>query len=48
MRCLTVQAVDSAGNPVDSITVTFNVDSVVYIKVCELWNGQGTCSRKWQ
>lgn len=39
----TVQAVDSAGNPVNGITVTFTVDSVGYIKGCELWNGQGTC-----
>jgi Bacterial Ig-like domain (group 1) len=41
----TVQAVDSAGNPVNGITVTFAVDSIGYIKGCELWNGTagGTC-----
>jgi hypothetical protein len=39
----TVQAVDAAGNPVNGITVTFSVESVGYIKGCELWNGQGTC-----
>ncbi|MFZ0550079.1 MAG: hypothetical protein WAM21_04670, partial [Steroidobacteraceae bacterium] len=40
----TVQAVDSAGNPVNGITVTFTVDSVGYIKGCELWEDSGTCA----
>jgi hypothetical protein len=39
----TVQAVDSAGNPVSGITVTFTVNSVGYIKGCRLWNLVGTC-----
>ena len=39
----TVQAVDSAGNPVNGITVTFSAESIAYIKGCELWLGQGVC-----
>lgn len=39
----TVQAVDSAGNPVSGITVTFAVQSVGYIKGCQRWNGAGAC-----
>jgi Bacterial Ig-like domain (group 1) len=43
----TVQAVDAAGNPVKGVTVTFTVNSVGYIKGCELWDagaGTGTCA----
>ncbi|MFZ0549553.1 MAG: Ig-like domain-containing protein [Steroidobacteraceae bacterium] len=43
----TVQAVNSAGNPVTGVTVTFTVTPVGYIMGCLIWNGSptgGTCA----
>ncbi len=40
----TVQAVDSAGNPVSGVKITFTVDSLGYIKGCRLWNGLTSCA----
>jgi Bacterial Ig-like domain (group 1) len=39
----TVQAVDSAGNPVSGVKVNFTVDSLGYIKGCRLWNSVTSC-----
>jgi predicted small lipoprotein YifL len=39
----TVQAVDSAGNPVNGVKITFAVQSLGYIKGCRMWNGTGGC-----